>query len=507
VPRIAIVDVGSNTAKLIALEYRAGHSWRQLDELRAVVRLSSGLDDGGLLRPRPFARGLAALRTFASYAAAVGVDDLVATATSAVRDARNGPEFVAAGRALGIDLRVLDGVEEARIGALAVVNGLDVRDGVALDLGGGSFQLAEIADRRWRRGASWPLGAVRAQERFLRGDPPKPKSLRALREAVRAAVAGFADGAASPSTLVGVGGTVRNLANVHQKRVGYPLDLLHGYLLPADGLRALADEIAGLDAAGRLEVAGLNRDRADIIVAGATVLAEVVAALGVDALRVSGQGLREGLFYPFLLPDAPGHLLEDVRGFSVLNLMRQYHDDPAHNGHVRTLALALFDGLRPWHPFGESERELLGHAAWIHDIGMAVDYYRHEHHGLALTLGRALPGFSHREQVLLALLVRYHRKGTPGSDGFAALLEPGDDERLRLLAGVLRLAEYLERGKAQRVTGVEVGPSGDEIVVRARSEGDVQVEDEAANLRRDLLAQALGRSLTVVGRDDVVGVA
>lgn len=504
-PRIAIIDVGSNTAKLIALEFRPGHSWRQLDELRAVVRLSSGLDDGGVLRPRPFARGLAALRTFASYASAVGVDHLVATATSAVRDARNGAEFVAAVRAMGIDLRVLDGVEEARIGALAIVNGLGVRDALGLDLGGGSFQLAEIADRRWRRGGSWPLGAVRAQEGFLRGDPPKAKSVRALRAAARAAVASFVAGGPPPATFVGLGGTVRNLANVHQKRVGYPLDLLHGYRLPADGLQALAEELVGLDAARRAEVPGLNRDRADIIAAGATVVAEVVAALGVDALRVSGQGLREGLFYPFLLPDAPDHLLGDVRGFSVLNLMRQYHDDPAHNGHVRALALALFDGLRPWHPFGEAERELLGYAAWIHDVGMAVDYYRHEHHGLALTLGRALPGFSHREQVLLALLVRYHRKGGPGADGFEALLEPGDGERLRLLAGVLRLAEYLERGKAQRVTGLEVSAGDDAIVVRARSEGDVHVEVEAANLRRDLLSQALGRPLRVVGRDDVEG--
>jgi exopolyphosphatase / guanosine-5'-triphosphate,3'-diphosphate pyrophosphatase len=506
VPRIAIIDVGSNTAKLIALEYRAAHSWRQLDELRAVVRLSSGLEEGGSLRPRPFARGLAALRTFASYAAAIGADDVVATATSAVRDARNGPDFVAAAGALGIELQVLDGAEEARIGALAVANGLGVRDAVSLDLGGGSFQLAEIVGRCWSRGASWPMGAVRAHERFLRGDPPKPKSIKALRSATRAAVVAWrSDG--PPPVFVGLGGTVRNLANVHQKRVGYPLDLLHGYRLPVDALAVLAEDLVGMDVARRADLPGLNRDRADIIAAGATVVAEVAASLGVGELLVSGQGLREGMFYPFLLPDAPGHLLDDVRTFGVLNLMRQYHDDPAHNAHVRALALALFDGLRPWHPFGEAERELLGHAAWVHDIGMAVDYYRHEHHGQALALGRALPGFDHREQVLLALLVRYHRKGSPGVDGFGSLLGPGDGERLRLLAGVLRLAEYLERGKAQRVTGVEVRAEGDGIVVWARSEGDVHLEVEAANLRRDLLMQALGRPLTVVGRDDVEATA
>jgi exopolyphosphatase / guanosine-5'-triphosphate,3'-diphosphate pyrophosphatase len=504
-PRIAIIDVGSNTAKLIALEYQPGRSWRQLDELRAVVRLSSGLVDGGALLAKPFARGLAALRTFASYAAAVGVDHVVATATSAVRDATNGAAFVAAARELGIELRVLDGEEEARIGALAVANGLDVREAVTFDLGGGSFQLAELRERRWQRGRSWPLGAVVAHERFLRGDPPKPKSVKALRAAARTAVEPWL-GATAPDVFVALGGTVRNLANVHQKRVGYPLDLLHGYRLPAAALTELADDLISLAADRRAELPGLNRDRADIIAAGAVVVAEVVGAVGAAEVVVSGQGLREGLFYPFLLPDEPDHLLDDVRTFSVLNLMRQYHDDPAHNGHVRALALELFDGLRPWHPYGDAERELLGHAAVVHDIGMAVDYYRHEHHGLALTLGRALPGFTHREQVLLALLVRYHRKGTPSTEGYAAVLAPDDLERLRLLAGVLRLAEYLERGKAQRVTGVAVVADGEEAVVCARSEGDVHVEVEAATLRRDLLAQALGRPVRVVGRDDVAGV-
>jgi exopolyphosphatase/guanosine-5'-triphosphate,3'-diphosphate pyrophosphatase len=470
-----------------------------------VVRLSEGLEDGGALRAEPYARGLAALRTFASYARAAGVDDLVATTTSAVRDASNGEAFVAAAAELGVELQVLSGEDEARIGALAVTNGLGVADAVTFDLGGGSFQLAELRARRWVRGASWALGAVRATERYLRGEPPKGKGIKALAAAARAAVAPWFAAGDRPGTFVGVGGTVRNLANVHQKRVGYPLDLLHGYRLPTAALHEIARDLTGMTTAQRADVPGLNRDRADIVAAGATVIAEVVAAAGVSEVLVSGQGLREGLFYPFLLPDAPDHLLEDVRTFSVLNLMRQYHDDPAHNGHVRTLALAMFDAMAVAHGLGAPERDLLGHAAWIHDVGMAVDYYRHEHHGLTLTLGRALPGFDHREQVLLALLVRYHRKGSPSADGFDALLAPGDVDRLRVLAGILRLAEYLERGKAQRVTGVDVEVLSDEVRVYARSLGDVHVEVEAASLRRDLLASALGRRLVVVARDEVPG--
>ena len=346
---------------------------------------------------------------------------------------------------------MLSGEDEARIGALAVANGLGVHDAVTLDLGGGSFQLAELRDRRWRRGESWPLGAVRATERYLRGDPPKGKGVKALAAAAREAVVPWFAASGAATTFVGVGGTLRNLANVHQKRVGYPLDLLHGYRLPADDLQDIARDLAAMTTAERAAVPGLNRDRADIVAAGATVIAQVVAAAGVPEVLVSGQGLREGLFYPYLLPDAPDHLLEDVRTFSVLNLMRQYHDDPAHNGHVRALALALFDALQGVHGLGPAERDLLGHAAWIHDIGMAVDYYRHEHHGLTLDARAGAAGL---------------RPPRAGAAGAARALPPQGDavgRRVRRGAGARRRASGCGCSRARcgsRSTSSAARPNG-----------------------------------------------
>lgn len=499
--RIAIVDLGSNTAKLVALAYQPGHSWRQLDELRAVVRLSQGMGAGGPIQPKPFARGLAALRSFHSYAEAAGVDHLVATTTSAVRDASNGAEFVAAAADIGVALRTLAGEEEASVAALAVANGLNVQDAVTMDLGGGSFQLSQLRARRWCRGGSWPLGAVRATERFLSGDPPKGKGLKALAAAAREAADGWLAAGEQQGPFVGVGGTIRNLANVHQQRLGYPLDLLHGYRLPVADLRELATELSRLSAAQRAELPGLNRDRADIIAAGAVVIAEVVRAAGASEVLISGQGLREGLFYPYLLPAHEDALLDDVRGFSVLNLMRQYYDEPAHNEHVRALALSLFDQTQRFHGLAAAERELLGHAAMLHDIGLAVDYYRHEHHGKMLVLSRPLPGFDHAEQVMLALLVRYHRKGTPSLEGYAGIMPADALASLRTLSGLLRLAEYLDRGKAQRVSSVELVDEGGDLLLLARSAGEAIVEVEAASLRRDLLEQALGRKLKLRAAD------
>jgi len=493
-----IIDLGSNTARLVVMVYRPGYRYQRLDELREVVRLPEGMGGSGILRAAPFERGLQALRTFRSYCDANAIDDVRATATSAVRQASNGAAFVAAARErAGVVLEVLSGEEEARYGALAVANSLAVDDAVVFDLGGGSMQLSSLAGRRFAGGGAVPLGAVRMTEAFLEGDPPKPKALKALRRHVREVLAPRVAELPRGIPVVGMGGSLRNLANVVQSRSGYRPELLHGYRLERRALERLSDELAVMPVAARRDVKGLNRDRADIIVAGSVVIVEALAALDADEVIISGQGLREGLFYPYLFPEGD-HLAPDLRAFSILNLMREYYDNPAHNDHVRLLALELFDQLAPLHGLGPDARELLGAAALIHDIGMAVDYYAHHKHGMYLVMGRALPGFSHREQVLIGLLVRYHRRGAPADLGFGGALEAGDMERLTTLAGLLRLAEYLERSKAQRVRGLRCHLGDGVVQIEALSRGDAEIEVREAGLRSGLLAAALGITVEVV---------
>ncbi len=495
---MGIIDLGSNTARLVVLLYRPDYRYQLLDELREVVRLSEGMGEERILRAAPFRRGLEALATFRSYCDAAGIDDLRATATSAVRAAANGASFVAAARErAGIELEVLEGEQEARYGALAVANSLEVRDAVVLDLGGGSMQLSLLRERRFQGGGALPLGAVRTTEAFLGSDPPRGRDLKALRKHVRALLRPRVAELGAGLPVVGMGGTVRNLANVVQARTDYQPALLHNYVLRREALDELLAELAALPLEKRRDVRGLNRDRADIIVAGGVVIAETLAALGADEVRISGQGLREGLFYPYLFPD-DDHLAPDVREFSALNLMREYYDNPAHNLHVRKLALQLFDQLEALHGLGAAERSLLSAAALVHDIGMAVDYYAHHKHGMYLVMGRALPGFSHREQVLIALLVRYHRRGTPGDQGYAQALEAGDIDRLTTLAGLLRLAEYLERSKAQRVDEVRCHTADGFLQVEAIARGDADIEVREAGARSGLLASALGVRVEVV---------
>lgn len=484
--RLAIIDLGSNTARLVLYEYLPGRYYRLLDELRQVVRLLEGLT-GGRLNASAAARALAAVTLFGDYCRATGVDEIAAVATSAVRDAENGPALLEEIEAAsGIRFHVLSGEVEGRYGALAVANSFPFNEATAVDLGGGSLQLSRISQRQVILSRSWPLGALRSQQRFLRRDPPKKREVTALIKAVRAQLSELPR---YEAPLVAMGGTARNLASVVQREKSYPVDLIHGYALEAEALEALCERLLALPTAERRKLGGLSRDRADIIHAGALVLRELVRLQGQSRLWISGQGIREGLLYSRLFGEAG--VTDNVRRFHVMNLMQHYYPFEAHNRHVAKLALALFDGLQDRHGFGLLERELLEAACYLHDIGMAVNYFDHHKHGFYLVMAAAIPGFSHREQALIALLVRYHRKGTPQPLGLERLLEPDDMRRVQWLAGMLRLAEYLERSKTQRVMAIDCSWQGETLVIRARTRTQASLELALAAERSALLASAL----------------
>lgn len=463
---VAIIDIGSNTAKLCVYALNPGRWVRQVDELRAVVRLASGVGPQGELSEKAFERGIEALKQFGSYLRAVGVSQVRATATSAVRSASNGPAFLAAAKEqAGIELEVLSGAEEAVYGAIAVANSFAQRDMLVLDLGGGSLQLSHLKDRQVKAAESWPLGIVVTTERFFQHDPPTASEIDALRTEVRRSVAPWLAKLKGRKglPLIGMGGTIRNLANLDlHARADAPVDFMHGHALRKVELTKLTKRLLVLTSGERGKLDALSSDRADIIAAGAVVVEEVVRAVGAKELIVSGNGLREGLLATYLLPGVEPPLLEDVRGFSIGNLrakvgrrwppQRELRRDPDH---VAGLALAIYDAL-PSDPRETAfERELLATAARLHDVGRAIDFRDQHKHGYAIIMGEPLPGFSLREQSLIALQVRYQRSGKPGANGLKRLLADGDLDRLQRLTGVLRLALALDRsgtGRIERVT-------------------------------------------------------
>ncbi|HTA35669.1 MAG TPA: Ppx/GppA phosphatase family protein [Solirubrobacteraceae bacterium] len=502
--RLAVIDLGSNSFRLVVFLAGAGW-WKRTDEIYEPVRIGEGLAGTGELGREPIARALATLDVFAQFAKASGLEtgSVDAVATSAIRDAKNAERFLAQARERsGLPIRVLSREAEARYGYLAAVNSTMLSDGCVLDLGGGSLQLVRVGGRLARESESWPIGTVRMSERFLPvNGPAKRRQIDALREHVaeRLAEASWLSDASAGARLVGIGGTVRNLAAAAQRAAGLPSNGVQGMVLERDALDDLVERLAALPAAERASVPGIKPARADLILAGALVVQSVLAAGGFDGLETTEAGLREGVFFERLLAGQEQPLFDDVRRASVLNLAGQYHLDVAHTRHVATLALGMFDELASLglHDGDPRERELLWAASILHDIGMSVDYDDHHKHSRYLILNAGLPGFTPVEVAIIAQAARYHRKGTPDPGPLRALFGAGDAERLERCAVLLRLAEDLERSRDQLVREAHLTLRDGEVELRLVADGEPAVPRWAAKRETEAFARAFHRDLAV----------
>jgi exopolyphosphatase/guanosine-5'-triphosphate,3'-diphosphate pyrophosphatase len=497
--RTAVIDLGSNSFRLVVYDWQPGGPWTLSDEIREAVRISAGMGDQSRLQPDAIERAVSTADVFASFCRAAGIDDVLPVGTSAIRDAHNRDDLLELIHdRTGLEVRVLSGAEEAYYGYLAVVNSTTLADGLAVDMGGGSIQLCRIEERRLREAESLPLGAVRVSERFLPGEDAPGKAMKELGRHVAEQVERLGWWGSAPR-IVGIGGSIRNLAAAAQKRGGYPDSGVQGFVLTRDTLGELVDELAARPASKRGKVPGIKPDRGDVILGAALVLAAVMKAGGFDALEVTEAGLREGVFFERFVGGAHPALIDDVRGVSVDNLARRYGAAGTHAAHVERLSLALYDGLARAKLVEASaaDRELLARACALHDIGVAVHYDDHHKHSRYLILSSGLPGFDQREVELISLIARYHRKGDPDVTPLGALARDGDDERLALLAGIIRISEQLERSRDQSVRDLQVASENGAVVVRAAADEHGDVAIWSARRAAELLERALGRPVEI----------
>ncbi len=479
--QVAVVDLGSNSWRLVVFTYSDdAHPWWKLtDELYETVRIGAGLAASGRLSDDAIDRGLETLSVFARFCRAnhLTPEDVHVVATSAIRDAANGAQFLAdARRQTGLKIETLSAQDEARFGYVAAVNSTTLTDGVVLDIGGGSLQLIGVKDRHSRQMASFPLGAVRMTERFLPGDgPAKKKELSRLRRHVTDTLSDMDWLASSGKRLVGIGGAVRNLAAAAQA-ARRSLDLgVQGFVITPKTLTDLTAQMAGLSVAQRGELPGIKPGRGDIILAAAVVLDTIVSLGDFAGIEATDAGLREGVFFARTLLAGADPLFEDVRASGVRNLAIQYESDMTHVEHVAALSLQMFDslartGLLEPH---DGERELLWAASMLHDVGMTIAYDDHHKHSRYLIESAELPGFDPRERALIAQITRYHRKGVPKLGEIEDLARTGDERLLDRCAVILRLAEHLERGRDQSVSAARLDTNGDGVDLHLKAGGDL----------------------------------
>ncbi len=477
--QVAVIDLGSNSWRLVVFTFAPKRWWKRTDELYETVRIGAGMAATGRLSEAAIARGMETLTVFERFCIAhdLNPEQVHTVATSAIREAENREDFLrSAAQTTRLQIEVLSGDDEARLGYLAAVNTSTLCDGAVLELGGGSLQLIEVRDRQAAQLCSLPLGAVRITEEFLPGSgPAKKKELARAREHIASSIGGAAWLKASGDRLVGIGGAVRNLAAACTAPQD-SLDLgVQGFVLTAKALADLIDQLAALPAADRGTLPGIKPGRADIILASALTIEAVLEEGGFEGVEATEAGLREAVFFEReLLAGDEQPLFADVREAAVRNLAVQYESNLEHVEHVATLALQMFDSLvdtgliEP----ATGERELLWAASMLHDVGMTISYDDHHKHSRYLIVSAELPGFDPRERALIAQISRYHRKGAPKLGEMSALAQPGDEEVVARCAVLVRLAEHLERGRDQSVRRARLRTNGDGVDLHLEADGD-----------------------------------
>lgn len=442
---IGVIDVGSNTARFVAFEASASGSVRAFYETKESPRL--GLDTGpdGRLSAPAIERGVAAVERFAHTMRSLGLARTIAVATSAVREAPNGADFVRqVERSTGVLLRVIPGSEEARYGYLGVAGAWELDNDLVCDLGGGSLQLAEVHGGQLRNSVSVPLGALRLSQRYLDHDPPKRREVDDLREHVRETLHSVLEAFGGRKYRVfGVGGTVRSLARAAIEFRDYPVERVHGYPLWDHDLEALAELLGEMPAAKRRAVPGIGSDRADVVVAGIVVLQELIRATSADRIVVAGTGIREGLALEAIGAKLPA-AAETLAERSAAAAAESFAFRLDHGREVAETALGLFGVLAGPFDWGRSEGLALRVAAWMHDSGTAIDLWRHAHHSAYLIQNYPIWGLDQREVLLASMVARLHEGGDLPSawkKGFLPIIRGSDLDTARRLGTILEVAE------------------------------------------------------------------
>lgn len=459
--RIAAIDIGSNSIRQIIADVGADGHIRVVDEMKAMPRLGAGVERTGGLTQLSIQNAVDALTRMAALARQQGCQRTEVVATSAVREASNGPDFIRRVKEeAALRIKIINGEDEARLAFRSALAHFELGTGraVIMDIGGGSLELALSAEGLVERLISLPFGAIRLTEEFLtrRNDS---KGVTRLRKHVRRELAKQVSARHwGRARVICSGGTFTNLAGIYLARQGMQsAQTVHGTVIPRVDLEHIVDTLASMSPAERPLLPGLNSARADIIVAGLAVAAEVVARIEARELTVSAYGIREGLLLETARVTPTVADTGQARERSVRELAERSHYEEPHSRHVQKLALEIFDSIGRRLGCAPAERQLLADAALLHDIGYHINYDKHHKHSYHLVQHAELLGLTPTDQIVIANVARYHRGNAPKRKHLNfSTLEADLQAQVVRLAAILRVADGFDRGHSSAVAGVKV---------------------------------------------------
>lgn len=501
--RIGIVDLGSNSVRMSIMWVEHDHSYHMIEQAKSIVRLSEGMSADANLSLKAMERTKSALAMFKKLAGVHQVDEIRAVATAAVRQAKNRDDFLQLVKEeTDWELEVISGEDEAYYDYLGVANTMDLQDFVLMDIGGGSTELAWVEKRKMKKAVSLPLGAVLMTESHFPGSEVTDKGLKSARARVDAALdqVDWLD-EVKGLPLVGLGGTWRSIAKLDRSATRNSIQRIHDYCMDRKTTQEWLDVLWGMSQKERAKAKGISATRAEVIIGGIVPIDRVLKRLKPNHVMISGNGVREGLFYEtyFKMLGKP-LVVADVLNHSLANTVKRYHEEDHHLLHLDHLTRTLFDVLQPEYHFTEEDRKLLYAAIRLHDIGMSIDYFNHQDHSFYLALNTNIYGLSHRELVQVAWIAGSHRvdrKLHQSMRQFAGYINAEEKLRIQQVSALLMIAEQLDRAEDGRITGLQADLTERSLIVSVTSEEPIDLEIDSARRAAYAFRKAYRRTLVI----------
>jgi len=505
--RVAAIDLGTNSFHAVIVDIYSDGSFSTIDKLKEMVMLAEkGIGDR--LTDLAMNRGIDALQKIKTLCDHNEVEKVLAYATSAIREAENGGDFIQ--RAIDeVDIKInaISGKMEAELIGYAVRHGMSIgkKPVMMVDIGGGSVEFILGNRDTFYFLVSKKIGVARMTAGFVNSDPVSEGEILALREYYRNQLTDVAQAFAlhRTHTIIGSSGTLQNIALMITGQSGSSPNLtLNELIFTNKQFFSLYEKVIQMNREERLKLKGLDEKRVDIIVPGLVLMDYLIRTFGIRKVRISEQALREGIVLRYIKKEMAEirEVLDqfEPRERSIFELLRKCDWHEEHSRHVAKLALKLFDALKEELNLHEIDRELLRYAAYMHDIGYYISHRKHHKHALYLIRNADLKGFKEKEIEIMANVARYHRRSTPKSRHREYdKLSPELKDRIRKLSGILRVADGLDRSHYQNVHNLEIEKNGKVIKLFLTTEEDPHLEIWGAKRKSGLLSEVTGRSIEI----------
>ena len=479
--KIAIIDLGSNSARLVIANVMPGGYFMVVDELKEPVRLAQDMDIDGFLRPIRIAQTIKTLRTFRTLYESHGVTKVFAYATAAVRRAKNQKSFIEEVQtSCGIKLQVISQEDEAMFVYQGVINSMEVPKGLIVDIGGGSVKLIYYNRRVMLAQDTLPFGALTLTEKFKNTGSPE-ECLQAITQYVGEhldQLAWFKD--LDPETqLIGVGGSLRNLGKISRKLKKYPLDMAHNYHISFNEMETIYDTIKPLEPEKLMRIKGLSSARADIFPAALAVIDAIKARTNFNEIVIGGAGMREGAMLRYACPAINEKPISDILGHSIYTLLHHFNMNIQHAEHVFDLSMQLFRQVKVIHKLPRPYVKILRVASMLHDLGSSMKFYDHHKHSLYMILNSNLYGIPQKDLIMAAMVAGLHyRDGLEQLDvqKYLDLLTEEEIIAVRKLGVIVRIAECFDRSCGGVIVGISCDVLGDSVILKTKAQGDCTLE-------------------------------